>query len=470
MCGIILTYDRSRINSISHRGLEFECFQGNGDFSRFDPRKLNIAHHRLPIQTKDGDRWSQPFRYMPGRYFLFNGEIFNYDLLKFESDTEYLRDFFGRLKTVNLETLSQNWVKKEMSSWDGFWSIVHYDDNTGDIIALTDPLGKKQLYTNFLGEVCSEIAPLTIGPSLDSSYIASIHKWGYNHDDKTPFPEVKRLLPNNIYSWNTLNPKIVTTFKGYYDISPIETKRDSIKTIRRLLRESVERRLISNYPISFLLSGGLDSTILASILIELKADVTWYTIENGEDEYVKMCEDRWGIKVNRLKYSIDGNDDLPEIYCKWNETPVDLGSVVPQYYLFKAIAETGHRVVLSGDGADELFGGYKRINEFDSQGSDVFHELTYYHLPRLDRMSMAHTLELRSPFLGHEVVRFALGLPFELRKNKEILKRAYRGDIPDEIIDRKKEALKNDKIKKDPLKYRKKVLDLYQKSVENFLY
>jgi len=77
---------------------------------------------------------------------------------------------------------------------------------------------------------------------------------------------------------------------------------------------------------------------------------------------------------------------------------------------------------------------------------------------------------LRSPFLGHDIVRFALGLPFELRKNKEILKRAYRGDIPDEIIDRKKEALKNNEIKKDPLKYRKKVLDLYQESVENFVY
>ena len=147
--------------------------------------------------------------------------------------------------------------------------------------------------------------------------------------------------------------------------------------------------------------------------------------------------------------------------------PVQSWSFVGQWAISKACKQ---RVLFTGVGADELFGGYKRINEFDSQGSDVFHELTYYHLPRLDRMSMAHTLELRSPFLGHEVVRFALGLPFELRKNKEILKRAYRGDIPDEIIDRKKEALKNDKIKKDPLKYRKKVLDLYQKSVENFLY
>jgi len=73
----------------------------------------------------------------------------------------------------------------------------------------------------------------------------------------------------------------------------------------------------------------------------------------------------------------------------------------PQYHLFEAIkGGTNTRIVISGDGADELFGGYRRINEYDSQKSDVFHELTYYHLPRLDKLSMAHTLELRNPFFS----------------------------------------------------------------------
>jgi hypothetical protein len=120
-----------------------------------------------------------------------------------------------------------------------------------------------------------------------------------------------------------------------------------------------------------------------------------------------------------------GEERIKDIYQMWNESPIDLGSVIPQFHLFEAVKKfSGYRFVLSGDGADELFGGYKRIHEFDSQKSDIFDELSYYHLPRLDKMSMAHTLELRSPFLNLDIVRFALHLPLQWRKDKQILKRA----------------------------------------------
>ncbi len=151
-----------------------------------------------------------------------------------------------------------------------------------------------------------------------------------------------------------------------------------------------------------------------------------------------------------------------KIYTKWNESPVDMGSVVPQYHLFDAIKKGSNtRIVISGDGADELFGGYRRINQYDSQKSDVFHELTYYHLPRLDKLSMAHTLELRSPFLNHDIIRFALSLPFEERKNKKILKDTFKGLVPDSIIERSKLALKNEKIVTDQASYRMKIVKSY---------
>jgi asparagine synthase (glutamine-hydrolysing) len=225
---------------------------------------------------------------------------------------------------------------------------------------------------------------------------------------------------------------------------------------------STKNRLLSlDYPISILLSGGLDSSIIGGMLLKLGADVSWYTINNGPDnEYVRECENYWGIKVNQLDYTMNAEDpafseNLKEIYFKWNESPVDMGSVIPQYLLFDAIKKgTNTRIVLSGDGADEMFGGYRRIDEYDSQGSDIFHELTHYHLPRLDKMSMAHTLELRNPFLNLELVQFAQQLPFELRKHKTVLKKAFKGLVPDSVIDRKKHPLKNERIVKDPLQYR----------------
>ena len=143
---------------------------------------------------------------------------------------------------------------------------------------------------------------------------------------------------------------------------------------------------------------------------------------------------------------------------------------MPQYHLFEAVKKTGHRIVISGDGADELFGGYSRMADYDSQGSDIFDELTYYHLPRLDRMSMAHTIELRNPFLGHDVVRFARSLDLDQRTGKKILKEAFKDQLPPEIVNRPKEALKNPSIKKDKLKYRKKIVDMFKENAKDFLY
>jgi asparagine synthase (glutamine-hydrolysing) len=217
-----------------------------------------------------------------------------------------------------------------------------------------------------------------------------------------------------------------------------------------------------DYPISLLVSGGLDSSIIAAILeTNFKSDVTWYSIENGESEYVNLLAEKYNKRVNFLKYTMDDSKNR-EIYKYWNETPVDLGSVIPQYYLFEAIKENSdHRIVLSGDGADELFGGYNRIHEYDSQKSDIFEELSYYHLPRLDKMSMAHTLELRNPFLNLEIVRFAMHLPIEWRKDKKILKDTFSPLLPDEIVNRPKIPLKNPGIKRDKISYRYSAIDLF---------
>jgi asparagine synthase (glutamine-hydrolysing) len=456
MCGILITATEPRVDSIAHRGTESKSIKvGN----------ITLTHHRLPIQTLDNDEWSMPYEYLPGKYLLFNGEIFNYDS-KFSSDTEYLVDFFRRVGEVDIQTLYGH--RPEIWNWDGFWSIVLFDSESKNVVAFNDPLGKKQLYVNNIGEICSEINPLVLPcDELDPTYLSTVSKWGYNYNELTPWKGVKRLRPNTWHSYSMDNPSVKTTVPNF-EFEPMEIT--GPEQVYEVLKESVSRRLLSkNYPISVLLSGGLDSTIITSILQDLGADVTYYTISNDEEEYILCCEEYWGIKVNRLTYDLNDEDMLKEIYCKWNESPVDMGSVIPQYHLFDAVAKTGHRIVLSGDGADELFGGYRRIQEYDSQGSDVYDELTYYHLPRLDRMSMAHTIELRNPFLGHDVVRMALGLKLDDRYNKQILKDAFEGKIPLSIISRPKAPLKNNSIKQNALEYRKKAIDLYKTNAEVYL-
>ena len=462
MCGILLTLDGSEasLDSIKHRGIEKTVIEKNGVF---------LCHHRLPIQTADGDDWNQPKEIAPGIFLMFNGEIFNYDRSFYSSDTDYLCNLFSIYRGGSFEMFCAMFIP-HVQTWDGFWAITLYDANTQDIIAFTDPLGKKPLYYNEKGEICSEIKGLAYNQSpIDQTFISEVKKWGYNTNNRTPYADVKRFLPNTIYYYNLNSSEFKTTYPEYYKLwnHPIsqligKSYEDHMEWLWAKMFESVKNRLISkNYPISLLISGGLDSSIIAAILEGTGSDVTWYSIENGESEFVNILSQKFNKKVNFLQYDMDESLNQ-EIYQVWNETPIDLGSVIPQYHLFKAIKENSdHRIVLSGDGADELFGGYKRIHEYDSQGSDIFDELSFYHLPRLDKMSMAHTLELRNPFLNLEIVNFALHLPLEWRKDKKILKDTFGPILPEEIINRKKAPLKNPGIKEDKLAYRYKAIDLF---------
>ncbi len=468
MCGILITTrekDHPEIlDMIKHRGIEM---------SKVEFDDITLCHHRLPIQTLDGDSWAQPIEISPGVYLMFNGEIFNYDQSKYSSDTEYLCDLFSNYKGGSLEFFSAMYTP-HIQTWDGFWAIVIYNSHTGNVLAFTDPLGKKCLYKNELGEICSEIKALITGQSeIDQTYISSIRKWGYNTDNRTPYVNIKRLLPNNIYFYNMGSPMFDQVYPKYYRTweSPIRELLGAdydahMEWLWDKMFESVKHRLVSkNYPISVLVSGGLDSAIIAGVLKELEAKVTWFSIENGESQYVDILSKHFQTPVNFLDYNMDPSK-ISEIYLDWNESPIDLGSVIPQYHLFEAVKkESGYRIVLSGDGSDELFGGYSRIHEYDSQQSDIFDELTFYHLPRLDKMSMAHTLELRNPFLNLDIVRFAMNLPLEWRTDKKILKDTFGPLLPDEIVYRKKEPLKNPEIKEDKLKYRQKAVELFLKAL-----
>ena len=465
MCGIFINIDgdNKRLKSIFHRGIESNVIERDGVF---------LSHVRLPIQTQDGDGWKQPIELSPGIFLLYNGEIFNYDSTSFGSDIEYLCQTFSSWKGGSFQMFCSMFLPK-IQTWDGFWALAIYDSKTKDVFCFTDPLGKKCLYVNEDGELASEIKAIKHWFSpIDSHFISTVRKFGYVTDDSTPYKDVKRILPNVIYYYNLEIPSFKTTYSNYYrgfnfQIEElISADYDShMEWLWTKLFESVQNRLISkNYPISLLVSGGLDSSIIAGILAQLAPEVKWFSIENGESRYVDILSKFHQKTVNFLDYNMD-ESKVEKIYKQWNESPIDLGSVIPQFFLFEAVKNHGDsRIVLSGDGADELFGGYSRIHEYDSQFSDVFDELRFYHLPRLDKLSMAHTLELRNPFLHLDLVRFALHLPKEWRTDKKILRDTFGPLLPSEIVDRPKEALKNPKIKEDKLKYRQRAVDLFLQS------
>lgn len=453
MCGIFIHREPDNFHMLSHRGLEDSMIERKG---------LSLCHTRLPIQTEVGDDYQQPIEIEKNVYMLYNGELFNYNKELYVNDVDYLIHFFHN---YNPDSLDIN----RMQNWDGFWAIVIIDFNRNHMLAFTDPLGKKQLYYDDEYNICSEINPLcNKDSSYDKVFKSTVLKFGYNMDDRTPYTNIKRVLPGKFYSFDLKKYTLNTI--DYWDWNyPIQ----STGGFRYLMNRSVQNRTLSkNYPISLLLSGGLDSTIVLYHLIfngYKNENINIYAINNEEDEYyIELCKDFFGVDITYINYSMDSltKEELRDLFRSYNETPIDLGSVIPQHKLFSCMSE---KIVLSGDGADELFGGYKRINKYDSQHSDVFQELPFYHLPRLDRASMRYTMELRCPFLSHDIIKFALKLKYPFRKNKVFLKDLYSSSIPKEIIERKKETLKNTEIRTDKMSYRMKIAKIfYGDDYENF--
>jgi asparagine synthetase B (glutamine-hydrolysing) len=260
-------------------------------------------------------------------------------------------------------------------------------------------------------------------------------KWGYCPETwRTPYWEVRKTLPGEhveLRRFERPARRRVDTIAPVVAANPDELKIAIEEAARH-------RATSSDVPVACLVSGGLDSAI-AYTLASRHADVSAYHVENGERDEAEKVVGR-GVSI------VDPGYATVDLALSWMQEPVDLGSLLPQVALSRVVAE---RVCLTGDGADELFGGYGRAQRYDSQASDVWHELVAWHLPRLDRVMMRNRIEVRTPFLARRVVEMALGLPRELRTGKRVIRDLFRGDLPRGIADTPKRPLRTPVVEGD---------------------
>lgn len=445
MCGINFTTRPDAIeamnSTLSHRGLP-------GRSGVFNGPGFAMGHVRLPIQGLD-ERFDQPCVNDHGA-MTFCGEVFNYGQI----------DPFAE---SDVEVLVERWTESGPScleSFDGFWGFVHWDAQTGRIMAVTDELAKKPLYIHLpTMSISSEIKALALlddGPLPDELYFSSVAKWGYHIGDRTFLRTVRKLPPASVVEID-LN-RMEYRARPWVDLTPSDAFDPG-----DMLEMAVDNRLVSDVPISLLVSGGLDSSIIYRLVERRTHDFTIFHVDNGEEEFLNMLDIPGDIRVEKL--STSGVNVENALF--FNEGSVDLGSLLPQYAMALAIKERcpGTPVVLTGDGADELFGGYRRMAEYDAQHSDVFEELVHYHLPRLDKLSMAATLELRSPFLNRLVIRSALALPYEDRIEKRYLKRRFEHLVPRAIRDRRKHPLKSQEVLTGGMAWRLELIKTFRERV-----
>lgn len=420
MCGIQIT-KKNIPSGIQHRGV-------NQVYKKIYNWHVNFAS--LPINS-NGSGLTQPVELDNG-YLLFNGEIFNYRKFgNYRSDLHYLKSLFNKGIKNNKK------FQTDYKLWDGFWSICLIDKE--GVTMFTDPLGKKQLYYSDIG-ICSEIKPLR-----NKNMLMGTPKMGTMN---TCFQNIYRAIPGMFYRYE--NDCSLAYKERTYSFNYLKRAEQRINVnpdynnLVSLIDESVRTRAIVNYgKLGLLFSGGLDSSIMAYHLVKNNIPFQAISIENNEKENAERMAKYLGFDIEYINDNLEEKDYKDAVIAY--EHNLDYGSLMPQYKLFKKAKELGINTVITGDGADELFGGYNRALEKDTQQYDVFKELPYYHHIRIDRMSMAHTVEARNPFLSTDIILFALSLKYEQRKGKKILRDAYKDLIPFVNVEKKPLRLKGNK-------------------------
>lgn len=446
MCGIAVKYIRPKevssiLKKIQHRG---------NNFKTIVYKDYGFGHTRLAIQGLNS-KYDQPI-ITDEEIILYNGEIFNYKELNYELESDVM-------------LLLGN---PDYRLFDGYFAVVKYKKNTDSLEVVTDRFGQKQLYyrieNGIIVGIASEIKALVKeNDKLNLFYMSRVSRFGY-------FFGSNQTIVKNIYRFNPgkryciAGGKILEEYQIEWDSRLLIPNDVNKNNLYDLIDLSVKRRLTSDVPVSMLLSGGLDSTIILHHIMKYNRKIEIFTIENSDDLiYANKIAKEFGIKLNKLR--IDSSKDTYKKAHFTCELGCDLGSVIPNYLLFKIIKNKGFKVVISGDGADEIFLGYKRNALLDMRESDFNDELMSYHLPRLDKLSMAHTIELRNPFMAQYIVDYAFKIPYNDMLFKKLLKKTYMNLLPKYIIERKKEPLKINNIKENKIESREELIKFW---INNF--
>jgi asparagine synthase (glutamine-hydrolysing) len=390
---------------------------------------FKFGHTRLAIIDIAGGR--QPMFNNNGTVcIVYNGEVYNYQLLRAELEREYC--FKTNSDTEVILHLYEKEGPAGLARLDGMFALAIADHD--QLTLARDPMGIKPLY---------------IQRNDRHLYFASELKAFDSFDD-----HVIEFPPGHIFN----------IYQGYYTYYKLpQTCRDDLNwentlaEIRLRLKKAVVKRLMSDVPLGSFLSGGLDSSLVTALMKQAREKFHTFsvTVKNSNDRYYARLAAGF-IGTIHHEYVITSRElwkALPEVIFYLESFDQSLvRSAVANYFLAKAAAEEV-KVVLTGEGADELFAGYDYLERFRNSGDlhrelwDITNALHNTNLQRVDRITMAHGLEARVPFLDKEVIALAMEIPSAYKRNagtgtsKWCLREAFRqeGLLPDEIIDRDKE-------------------------------
>ena len=506
MCGLFATYakyaDKQETTRLNLRAVDILKHRGPDRQGTFSSRegKVFLGHSLLSLSTPNADESRQPVK-TDRSVMVFNGEVYNHRFLR-KKLVELGLNFQGNCDSETLLRGIEHLGWAFLDAVEGCWALALYDMESAKLFFARDPLGEKQLmYTvdrsgltlaSEAKAIRAARGPLALSAErLFSDLIFDF----FSNRESTYFNGIKNCLPGKVYQYDEHleSPRVIhTSHLG-------ATKPDY--PLRRKLAHAVSSMVPEYHAHAVVLSGGLDSSIIASLLKTEVHDKPFvaitaaYTGSSNEDlRYAKQLVCHLG-GINHHVLRIDGKDIERHFEAVQYslEEPLHDQVYVTQYLIYKHIASLGLRVAFSGQGADEFWGGYyhhynlqelykttnheQLINHFQCIANQrgISHILTQPEIRTLiehnlesrwaqfdslqsilmeghlqamisheDKLSMASGVEVRLPFLNQALVMHALKLSNEEKVlqgiEKAPLRAAMNGILLDQIRLRRKQA------------------------------
>jgi len=423
---------RAMLAALTPRGEVTECASGT---------RLLAGTRRLRIV--DRERAVQPWVSAGGRWLLcFNGEIYNHRGLRSElaglgcsfrsgSDTEVVAEAFGQ------------WGDGAVSRLRGEFAFAIAERESGRVYLARDPVGVKPLYWSSAAgrlHVASEIKALVPAGATIREVPPGSHGWAEPGGE----PRLRR-------SSALLDP--VAAGAGH---PAIDDAAEAASLVRDTLADAIAVRLDTDLPVGVILSGGLDSTLTLLHVRQRHPDCVAFTVGTAGSEdvrYARRLTADLGVRHEVIELS-PRQIRLAEVRDAIRISELteygDIINAIVSVPLFRRIAQCGIKVVLTGDGSDELFGGYPMYDQVaPAQARRLFlHKIANLgrtELQRVDRTAMAAGVEARVPFLDPAMVALALRLPLSLKvrdgAEKWILRQAFTDLLPGYIKARRKNPM-----------------------------
>ena len=401
-----------------------------------------LGHRRLSIVDVEGGH--QPLGSDGERWLVGNGEIYNHDKVRHSLGDDRYRTRSDN--EVALRLLEQR-GPEALRELEGMYALLSATDDISGFVAARDPVGIKPLYwTPPNGHGLEDVRFASEIAAFDPNWYASVEVFPPGHY-WTPETGLQRFA------------SAVVPSSGDGDGRPerSEPSQEDLDETRETLIRSVNRQMMGDVPVGVFLSGGLDSTLVAAIAAQWCAErgqqlKTFAVGVEGSSDVVAARQAAQYLQTEhheRLYTAEEALAVVPDVVQAIEHFDVSLvRSAVPNFLLAE-LAARHVKVVLTGEGADELFAGYIYFREIDP---DKLHDelvaningLHNLNLQRCDRVTMAHSLEARVPFLDREMIALALRLPARWKMasdhvpEKRLLRKAFHGWLPRELLWREK--------------------------------